>query len=183
MSHAWLLSLSPIVGLAVDVGVQITVAHLTRRIGVSIVGGTLAGLAAAILAGAISFPQVADLAEALGVWTFVVVAYLALSFDYWVFLNLNITSLRIRILRELLRHGRGISRSNLTDEYSLEEILHRRLQRLEHGGQLAYADGRWRLRSAKLLALHRTLKFLRAIILPSNARNPIRKTDNPRSTD
>jgi hypothetical protein len=93
-----------------------------------------------------------------------------LAFGYWAFVNLNITSLRIRILREILHAGAGISRQQLTAEYSAEEFLRRRLERLRNGGQISFRDERWRLESRTLPALAQVLGVIRAVVLPARGR-------------
>jgi len=167
VTSAWLLTLAPIAGLCADVIVQSACAHVLRRVGLSIVVGGLGGLAATagILARvAFTVPAALDAAAA----AMLVLTYLALAFGYWTFLNLNITSLRIRTLREILRGGEhGISRADLMARYSAQEFLRRRLERLELGGNLSCVDGRWRLASPKLLLLERSLARARALIIPA----------------
>jgi hypothetical protein len=82
------------------------------------------------------------------------------------FLNLNITSLRIRILRELHRAGGSIDSSNMPVLYTAPERLSRRLERLEKGGQIMSKDGRWLLRSWQVLAVARCVEAWRRFILP-----------------
>jgi hypothetical protein len=105
-----------------------------------------------------------------GLWATLVLTYVALAFGFWAFLNLNMTSLRIRMLRELLHSRSGMSRAELFDRYSTEEFLRRRLTRLERSGDLALVDGRYRLGSQKLLYVDRCLKILRAAIFAGTAR-------------
>ena len=82
------------------------------------------------------------------------------------FLNLNITSMRIRILRELLRAGGHMALSDMAVSYTPAERLRRRLERLEKGGQIMCEDGRWRLRSWQVLAIARCVETWRSFILP-----------------
>jgi hypothetical protein len=169
VSSDWLVTLAPVVGLAADAVVQIACAHATRRMGASIIAGVLLGLATtAICTGlALAAPSLAD---AVATWLVSIATYLALAFGYWGFLNLNITSLRIRMLREILSGGDGISRAALIAGYTDEEMLRRRLDRLVGGRQLSYSDGRYRLESQTLLFLARFLMFLRVLLLPEHAR-------------
>jgi hypothetical protein len=169
MSSDWLVTLAPLIGLAADVVVQIAGAHATRRMGPSIIAGVLCGLAAtAICAGL--YLAAPSLADAVATWVVSVLTYLALAFGYWGFLNLNITSLRIRMLREILNAPDGISRAALDASYTNEELLERRLERLERSRQISCVDGRYRLESNTLLFLARLLMFLRILLLPERAR-------------
>jgi hypothetical protein len=169
VSSDWLVALAPAGGLAVDAATQIVCAHATRRMGPSIVAGALLGLAATALCIGLNL-DAPSLADAVATWIMSVVTYLALAFGYWGFLNLNITSLRIRILREILSGRDGLPRAALVAGYTDQEFLHRRLERLAAGRQVSYANGRYRLESHTLLFLARFLTLLRIILLPEHAR-------------
>jgi len=171
MTPEWLITVSPIAGTAVNVFLQITLVHSTRRIGLSILAGFLGGLVAALIVATLNLPPGSSPIEAIAVWVFAILSYFGFAYLYWVFINLNITSLRIRTLRDLLHHEGGVSLSQILAQYSLEEMLHRRLERLEHGKQISCTDGKYRLVSSKLMILHHTLGVLRAVILPPSLRN------------
>jgi len=155
-------------GLAANVFAQIACARILRRLGLSIVAGALCGLLVTALCTALDSTS-AGIALAAD-WAVAILTYFALAFGYWAFLNLNITSLRIRILREILQSSGGVSRDELTARYSADEFLRRRLERLETGRQMSCRDGRWRLESRTLLVLARTMEALRALVLPASAR-------------
>jgi len=165
-----MLAASPVIGLAADALVQIACAHATHRTGLAIVSGALVGFlcTASIAAGSVSSDP--SVIQKLADGALAVLTYLALAFGYWAFLNLNRTSLRIRILREVLRHPAGMSLSELSNEYSADELLQRRLKRLEGGGHLSYRDGRWRIESKKLVTTARIIEAVRALILPAAVR-------------
>lgn len=163
-----MLTLAPVAGLAADVFAQIACARILRRPGLSIVVGALFGLIITVLFTALNLTTtgIALVAD----WAVPILTYFALAFGYWAFLNLNITSLRIRMLREMLQSSGAISRSELTARYSADEFLRRRLERLEASRQMSCRDGRWRLESRTLLMLARTMEALRALVLPASAR-------------
>ena len=89
---------------------------------------------------------------------------LTLSFCFWTFLNLNITSLRIRVIRELLQAGGAIAVVELLASYSDAERLQRRLARLLNGRQIELVDGNWRLRSSLILIIARCIDVNRTIM-------------------
>jgi hypothetical protein len=91
---------------------------------------------------------------------------LAFAFGFWAFLNLNITSMRIRIMRQLLRAGGRIALPDMAVSYAPAERLRRRLERLEKGGQIMCEDGRWRLRSWQVLAVAHCVEAWRGFVLP-----------------
>lgn len=169
MQIDWITA-APLGGLAVDCIVQVAIAHLTKRVSASIAAGVVCGLAATI--GLVGYAMTsAPFSEQGGpVWTILVLTYIALAFGYWTFLNLNLTSVRIRIIRELLHRPNGASRAELLQQYSAEEFLQRRLERLHVGSnQFSYSDGRWRLRKRTLLFVALTLRALRMLIIPKRA--------------
>lgn len=157
--NAWLTTAAPIAGLCIDVAVQIAVARAIGRIGASIVGGALAGTVSTIAVLVAS-------RSGISVGVVAIITFFALAFCFWTFLNLNVTSLRIRILRELLHAGGSVSVEQLAAQYSDDEFLSRRLARLEAAKQLSFVEGRWRLESRVLLVLARTMDAARFIVLP-----------------
>lgn len=174
-SADWLVTFAPVIGLAVNVAVQVLAVHLTGRLAVAILGGFGSGLAATIAATFVALAGVPAAGPAAAMWLVAVATYLALSFCFWAFLNLNITSLRIRMLREILRSSEGISRSDLTARYSADEFLRRRLDRLAQGKQLSFAGDRWRLESRTLLVLARFLAAVRFLVLSDAERRRLQR--------
>jgi hypothetical protein len=90
--------------------------------------------------------------------------YLGLSFCFWAFLNLNITSLRIRMIRQLLLSNGALAISDLLASYPDSERFQRRLTRLKNSRQIALIDGKWRLQSSTLLILARGIDLVRTIM-------------------
>jgi hypothetical protein len=168
----WTITIAPVAGLAFDVSTQIMVAHLSKgKVGASIIIGLVSGLALTLALIALGLTEAPGaMAGFVDTWWLGAATYLALAFGFWAFLNLNITSLRIRILRELLRAGGSIDLADMPVLYTGAERLHRRLERLENGGQIMRKDGRWRLRSWQVLAIARCVEALRNLILPRSAR-------------
>lgn len=171
MTGDWNITLAPIIGLAVVVVTQIVCAHASRRVGVSIVTGAASGLVGTVIVLAINSSGAGTPAARLSMWAVAVVTFLALAFGYWAFVNLNVTSLRIRMLREMLHSRDGISQTDLMAQYSSEEFLRRRLERLKNSGQLSVGDGCWRLQSRTYLILARILAAFRAVLVPARPRD------------
>lgn len=166
----WLLTAAPLLGLAIDCAGQIAFAHAARRSGASIVTGALCGLVTTC--GIIAYAAVSAAPGFVGAptWAILLMTYFALAFGYWVFLNLNLTSVRIRLIRELLKNSNGTSRAEILQRYSAEEFLQRRLERLRDGSrQFSYTNGRWRLRKRTLLYAARAIGALRALLIPKSS--------------
>lgn len=159
-----MLALAPLIGLFADTLTQIASCHLTRRPALSIALGALAGLG---VTGA-----VIGSTRSLAGWPGGAVAlmtYAALAFGFWAFLNLNLTSLRIRLLREALHQPVGMPLEEILRRYSSDETLARRLERLKKNGQLAHSSGRWYLNRSSFLIIARILEGTRALLIPRAA--------------
>jgi len=164
----WTITSAPLAGLALTVLAQIVVVHGSRgKVGASIIIGIFCGLAATLAAIALGRAETPGATGGFAdTWLLGVATYLALAFGFWAFLNLNITSMRIRMLRQLLRAGGHMALSDMAVSYTPAERLRRRLERLEKGGQIMCEDGRWRLRSWQVLAIARCVEAWRNFILP-----------------
>jgi hypothetical protein len=175
MTSQWLLTVAPLAGLAADVAVQLAIAHIVRLVGVSIVTGTLSGLAVTAACTGLGSAGLAP-PDAIAAWITAIATYVAFAFGYWAFLNVNISGLRVRTLREVLHAPDGISRTELMERYSSKEYLSRRLERLQRGNQLSHRGGRWRLEKKTLLVVARLMEAARALALPARA-HPGRRID------
>ena len=172
MYGQWTITIAPLAGIAFDVSTQIVVVHLSKgKVGASIIIGLVSGMALTLVVVALGLTQPPGaMAGFVDTWALGATTYLALAFGFWAFLNLNITSLRIRILRELFRAGGSIALSDMPVLYTGAERLRRRLERLEKGGQIVRKAGRWRLRSWQVLAIARCVEAWRSLILASRDR-------------
>ena len=174
MDGQWTIASAPLAGLALAVLAQIVVVHVSRgKIGASIIIGILGGLAITLAVIALGRAGTRGATDGfVDTWALGVATYLALAFGFWAFLNLNITSMRIRILRELLRAGGHMALSDMAVFYTPAERLRRRLERLEKGGQIKREDGRWLLGSWQVLAIAHCVEALRGFVLPGRGRQP-----------
>jgi hypothetical protein len=159
----WLMLASPVLALGVNCAAYLALRRaFGTPVGVSIAGGLGVGLAAILMIAVDSiFYADIDPVESL---VCEIGTYIALSFCFWAFLNLNITSLRIRVMRHLLQHGGATAVADLLTSYSDLERLQRRLARLAIAGQIEEVDGRWRLRSSLTLMVARCIDVVRAIM-------------------
>jgi len=102
-----------------------------------------------------------------------IAAYLLLQmliyafFAFWLFnlLNLNVSSLRIRIIKELYRqHPKPVPDAVLRAIYGMSEILDARLLRLERGKQLYRSHDRYFLRRGLVLHIAHFFSSLRSLL-------------------
>jgi len=167
-----MVTFAPIIGLSANTFTQILCARIFKpHIARAIICGFVCGFAILAIAVAFNISLPMPAGPLIGLWLTSGATYIALSFGFWAFLNLNMTSLRIRVLREILHADGRITRAELLRRYSPDEFLRRRLARLRHFGQLRFQDGRYYLGSRKLLYVSYCLDALRALVLPGISRN------------
>lgn len=100
------------------------------------------------------------------------IAYLALAFGYFNFVNLNIASLRIRMIQELAESGGRSPVTRLTGLYNTETVAQLRIDRLTRGGHLVVREGRYYSGKRRFLIVARIFDFLRWAILGNGAGAP-----------
>jgi hypothetical protein len=170
---AWIIAFAPVAGLAVNTVSEIAGAHILFRtnLAASIIAGALLGLAATCAVLQLGLAKSAPVVGIADVWCVGLLTYLALACGFLAFLNLNVTSLRIRMLRTVLGDGDGgMSMTTLEAQYTPAERLHRRLARLQSGGQIRRDGDRWRISSRQLLFVARLIDGLRRLVLPPQHR-------------
>jgi len=167
-----MIAIAPIVGLVFNALVQITAIHILRSsITLSILIGAICGLAGTSLLLLLGHrDNISSYVELVDTWCVGILSYAALAMGFWSFLNLNITSLRIRVLRTILSAGGKMSFAELEKCYSPAERIHRRIRRLQLGGQIEIEGGRWRLCSWQVLTIARGIELLRALVFPASDR-------------
>jgi hypothetical protein len=111
------------------------------------------------------------LANGLALAAVNLVAYLALAFGYFNFVNLNIASLRIRMIQELAESDGQLPVERLTGLYNTETVIEVRIDRLTRGGHLVERDGRYYSGKRRFLVVARIFDFLRWAILGQRTHN------------
>jgi hypothetical protein len=168
MNSEWTIALAPLAGLVINVFSEIISVHVLHlRLSHSIVAGMLCGavgMATLLVFGLRTFPEGSP--SFADIWGVGSLTYLALAYGFWTFLN--ITSLRVRVLRAMLRAGSVMPVGDVMKQYGPEERLTRRLERLRNGKQITLEGGRWRLNSWEVLAIARCVEFLRLIVMPQS---------------
>jgi hypothetical protein len=131
-----------------------------------IVAGFFAGLP---VAGIVSFAGLISMeacaADRAALLALNLLTYLGLAFGYFAFVNLNIASLRIRMLQELLEAGRSMPKEQLLARYNTHKVIALRIQRLVQGGHLVQQQGRFYIGKRHFLAVGRIFDAVRRIIL------------------
>jgi hypothetical protein len=162
------LAVAPVIGLAGYCAAHLAMAWLIGRPRpyLYLLLGFPAGLVLTLAASAL---WLADgglaPADAWALVGFNLLTYGALGYGYFQFVNTNITSLRIRILKELLLSPNGLPARAVFGLYGPEEVVGRRIERLTAGGQFIEKGGRFYLGNRSLLVVARIIDALRYLVL------------------
>jgi hypothetical protein len=166
-----LLVLVPLAGMTVNVALQLLLARMPLAVGpvrrqFFCFG---CGLLLTLAALAIELPRARmDARDRLGLATMYVLSYAFLGFIFFNVINLNVSSLRIRMLKEYLaRDPAPLSDSELMRKYPAGDRLDARLDRLEAGGQIVRRNGRIYIRRRSVALIAHVFAGLRALLLPS----------------
>jgi hypothetical protein len=180
-----LLALAPLAGLAAYCLAHLIACRVAGRRGPypPLAAGFLAGLAAGVAVSLWALRHMATSpADLAALMAMNLVAYLALAFGYFNFINMNVASLRIRMLEELLTCGGRMSKEQLLGCCGAREVAALRIARLVRGGHLVEEQGRFKSgKVARFLRLARVFDAARWIILGKRyasgpAATPVRPT-------
>lgn len=168
----------PLVALAADVVIQLTAFRVQGRRDPwgSVFLGFVGGLVVAIL-GSLAAIGTMDSGDSVALVLMNAVSFAALGYGYFNFVNLHLTSLRVRLLRELIRFETAVTREQLLGAYDAQQALMLRLNRLLEKQQLTEHSGRYyveRMNSflvaANILDFLKWLLFGRPLSRPVNTR-------------
>jgi hypothetical protein len=91
--------------------------------------------------------------------------YGALAFCYFAFVNLNKTSLRIRLFRELQRSPDGLSMEQIQALYDDRKIFELRMERLLHSQHVIRREGRYFLASYSLWLIGKIIDTGKGLVI------------------
>lgn len=153
-----LLVLAPTLGLAVDVLAHLLAIWVLRVPGLHrrMACAAAAGLAATITVSTFAAePLNLTAGTARAYLAFNALTFLILAFGYFNLVQMNISSLRLRVANELSVVPAGVSAERLLATYGGRAIVDMRLERLTRGGQITLRDGRYhhRLSGVYLIAV------------------------------
>jgi hypothetical protein len=167
------LALIPLLGLAVDILAQallcrlpLSIGHVRRQFVSFGLGLAASGISLIFLLRSAGL----GLEDDAGYGALVILAYAFLGFCFFNVINLNVSSLRIRMIREIHRHHpQAVSTERLMALYGVSEMLDARLVRLERGGQLHQSSGRYFLRRGTVLVIAHFFSGLRRLLFGDKA--------------
>ena len=96
---------------------------------------------------------------------YLVAVYLLMTYVYFHVFNMSETARRIRILAQGHRSGKVV-KDEMVQDYSPEQMIDLRVERLEALGEISLRDGRYLPSRMRLLPAARMVFFLRRFIFP-----------------
>lgn len=167
------LLIAPAAGLAADVVLQAVLSRFAfseanlRAQFMSFGAGTLVTIAVllALLSGS-RFAPVDKISYGL----LHVLAYATFGLIFFNMINANISSLRVRMLKEYLARGPApLADAELYAKYPAADMVSARLARLEAGGQILVRDGRYYLKGGGVAMIGALFAGLRSLLLGNRA--------------
>jgi len=167
-----IIVLSPVLALATNCAAHVAVARISGNSGPyrAIVRAAIVGLGVVVALTLIGCRRLAlprhDVVSLIFLNS---VAYLALSFDYFSFVNLCLTSLRIRMLREIQGAGGSLAGERLGELYDDRSMTNLRIDRLVSGGHLVLREERLYSHKSFFLAIATFFDWLRWFVMGPKA--------------
>ncbi len=164
-----LLPAAPLAGLATDVAVHLVLARLLpggAHVRIQFIAfGVGMALTIALLAAVLwSVPFTA--ADQAGYLCLNAMIFACLGFGLFNVINANVSSLRVRMLKEYLAADpEPLSDEAMFARYPAAEILASRLARLEAGGQVHTTRGRYHAHAGGVALIGRFFGLLRRLLL------------------
>jgi hypothetical protein len=172
------LVLAPTLGLAADVLAHLMVTWSLRGSGVyfRLACGAAAGLAAGVAITLFASQQLGLAApDAIAYVLSNVVTFLILSFGYFNLVQMNLSSLRLRLANELVDATDGVPAERLFAMYDGRSIVDARLARLSRGGQIVLRDGRYHHRLSLVFLIAVAMDTMKRIVFGRRIRDGFTK--------
>lgn len=93
------------------------------------------------------------------------VAYSALGYAYFHFVNLGETGRRVRLVRELYESQKGLSAAEIIARYNAKEIIQRRINRLINNGQISARNNRFYIGNPQMLLTTKIIEALKLVLI------------------
>lgn len=161
-------TLSPVLGLLINIISQITIARYVRKLSPlrSLLPGFLIGLAVMFTVEIVySLTRNLTIVALIAELVLNTITYGSLGYCYFHFINLGETARRVRIVRELLESKDGLSMSELLECYNASEIIDVRIQRLLKNKQIVLRDSKYFIGKSVMLYIARLIVVMKIVIL------------------
>ncbi len=169
MFHGYLQVLSPILGLMINVLVQISSFRFITKMGLlrSVFLGFTIGILGIIVGEFYFFySNPTSVRDFISILVTNLITYSALGYCYFHFINLGETARRIRILREIYDSGKaGLTMEEILQRYNDREILKKRVNRLLNNRQIILKDEKYFINSPIMLLIAKAIVMLKLVLL------------------
>jgi len=172
----WLVA-APSVGLAVDVATHLAatwILNLKNLYYRLLFGAFWGGLVAVGLSVWAAGERGLPVGETIVYALFNGFTFLVLSFGYFNLVQMNLSSLRLRIANELNDSPEGITPERLLQMYGAHEIVDQRLARLTRGKQIDQRDGRYFGRMSTVYLISVAMDTTKRLVLGRRIRDSFR---------
>ena len=164
------LLFAPIIGVVACGLSHLAYNWLTRGrwLPVGFLFGIFAGLVVQLVTSLVALHHKGmSLGDTAALTTLNLFTYLAVADGYVHSVNIMISSLRIRVLHELLVSNVGLTESDLLSRYNARKVVETRLRRLTEGGHLREEEGRFFLtpKARPVLLLGHIYSLLKTVLL------------------
>ena len=159
--------ISPVIGLAINVFVQILLFKYSSKYKLlrSISSGFIAGmLALCAIECYIILRQATPSWSMASIFTVNLITYCCLGYCYFHFINLGETARRIRLLRDLYDAPGGLREEDLLSRYNAREVVNIRLTRLLSNNQIILRDSKYYIASPVMLLISKAVFFMKVVI-------------------
>lgn len=161
-----LLVLAPILGMLINVLVHVIVSRFNqgRSQMKCLISGFIFGLICVVAVSLIAHCKQINNLDFTAYLLSGCIAYSALAYIYFHFININIASLRVRILQEIINSKEGLTQEGILSHYNAEQMLDNRIDRLVASNQLVEKQGIYYLGSNRIFLIlfwfFEVLKFI-----------------------
>lgn len=93
------------------------------------------------------------------------VTYAALGYCYFSFLTLGVSSLRIRVMREIHDCAEGLTLEEILERYNAQEMIKTRLSRMLANKQVKEKNGRYFIERPIMLLMAKFIVFMKFLVL------------------
>lgn len=163
-----ILVISPIIGASVNIFAHLAMSRLKkgRSQMICLIASFAIGLIIMSFFALLAYDAQSNILNFLAYLLLDIIAYTAFSYGYFHFININIASLRIRILHEIGNSPEGLLKEEILNRYSAKQVIENRLRRLMDSNQLIEKNGYYFLgKNRTFLILFWLFEVLKCVIL------------------
>lgn len=168
MFYSYLQVLNPVLGLMINVIIQVICSRFIQRLGLlkTVFLGFFVGMISVLMIEfCIFFATSAHFTDFIIIFAANFITYASLGYCYFHFINLGETARRIRILREIYDSKDGLSMEEILQRYNSKEIIDKRISRLVNNRQVIYKNGRYYIGSPIMLMITKIIVAMKLLLL------------------